>query len=103
MSLRAATIPFVCVSLIGYFAYHLFVGDHGLRARTRLETRISTLQGELSGLQAVRAKLDRDVALLRAEYLDPDMLDERARAILNFAHPNDIVIIEPKRGRARKQ
>lgn len=103
MSLRAATIPLVCVSLIGYFAYHLFVGDHGLGARARLEMRISTLEGELSGLQAVRAKLDRDVALLRAEHLDPDMLDERARAILNFAHPNDIVIIEPKQNPAQKR
>ena len=103
MSLRNAAIPLVCVSLIGYFAYHLFVGDHGLGARTQLDRRISTLAGELKGLQAVRAKLDRDVALLRAEHLDPDMLDERARAILNFAHPNDIVIIEPKQNPAQKR
>ena len=103
MGLRKATIPLVCFSLIGYFAYHLFVGDHGLGARARLELRISTLEGELKGLQAVRAKLDRDVALLRAERLDPDMLDERARAILNFAHPHDIIIVEPKRKPAQKR
>lgn len=96
MRFRATAVPLVCLSLIAYFAYHLFVGERGLEARAKLEMRISTLGGELKGLKAVRAKLDRDVSLLRAEHLDPDMLDERARAILNFAHPDDIILVEPK-------
>lgn len=91
-------VPLCCLALVGYFTYHLFVGDHGLRSRAQMGTRISTLQGELEGLKAVRGKLDRDVALLRAEHLDPDMLDERARSILNFAHPNDVIFIDPNRG-----
>jgi len=96
MSVRAAFVPLVCLALSGYFAYHLVVGKHGLDSRGRIDTRITALQGELSGLKAVRGKLERDVSLLRAEHLDPDMLDERARAILNFAHPRDIVIVTPK-------
>ena len=95
MRLRAAAVPLACLSLIGYFGYHLFVGERGLESRAKIESRITTLEGELKGLQAVRAKLERDVALLRAEHLDPDMLGERARAVLNFAHPDDILIIEP--------
>lgn len=96
MRLRKAIFPVACLALIGYFAYHLIVGERGLGARERIETRITMLQGELNGLKAVRAQLERDVALLRAEKLDPDMLDERARAILNFAHPNDLVIMDRK-------
>ncbi len=103
MNLRAAAVPLLCLSLIGYFAYHLFVGGRGLDARARLESRIATLEGELTGLEAVRAKLDRDVSLLRAEHLDPDMLDERARAILNFAHPDDLVIIEPRKSSRKRR
>ncbi|MGD9868512.1 MAG: septum formation initiator family protein [Hyphomicrobiales bacterium] len=96
MRLRKAIFPVVCLSLMGYFAYHLIVGERGLGARDRIEKRITMLEGELNGLKAVRGQLERDVALLRAEKLDPDMLDERARAILNFAHPNDLVIMDPK-------
>jgi len=97
MRLRAAAVPLACMGLIAYFAYHLYVGERGLDARGHLESRIATLHGELEGLKAVRAQLERNVSLLRAEHLDPDMLDERARAILNLAHPDDIVIVEPKR------
>lgn len=89
-------IPLICLALISYFGYHLVVGNHGLNSRARFEKQIHMLEGELAGLKAVRGRLERDVSLLRAERLDPDMLDERARAILNFAHPNDIVIVKPK-------
>lgn len=93
MSIRNACVALTCFGFLGYFAYHLFVGDHGLEARARLQTQIKSLEGELNGLQAVRERLDRDVALMRADKLDPDMLDERARMILNFSHPRDIVIM----------
>lgn len=102
MRLRAAAVPLACLSLIAYFAYHLVVGERGLESRAGFEARITTLEGELNGLKAVRAKLERNVSLLRAERLDPDMLGERARAILNLAHPDDILIVEPKPDAAPK-
>ena len=86
-------IPLICLGLISYFGYHLVVGGHGLKARVRMEQQIRVLEGELAGLETVRKRMERDVSLLRAEHLDPDMLDERARAVLNFAHPNDVVIL----------
>ena len=94
MSFRRAIFPFVCLGLLGYFTYHLIVGDYGMEARTRLQSQVKTAEGELKGLQAVRERLDRDVALMRAGKLDPDMLGERARMILNFSHPDDIVIMD---------
>ena len=80
--------------LAGYFGYHLQIGDHGLKARADLEHRKDVLAGELAGLQEVRDRIERDVALLRPESLDPDMLDERARAILNLAHPDDLIMLK---------
>jgi cell division protein FtsB len=94
MSLRKALFPAICLGLLGYFTYHLIVGDHGMDSHAQLQTQLKTVEGELKGLQAVRERLDRDVALMRADKLDPDMLDERARTILNFSHPNDIVIMD---------
>ncbi len=42
----------------------------------------------------MKGRLERDVALLRPESLDPDMLDERARAILNLAHQDDLIMLK---------
>jgi cell division protein FtsB len=77
-----------------HFAYNLQTGDHGLKARADLERRKEVLAGELAGLKDVQARLERDVSLLRPESLDPDMLDERARAILNLANKGDLVMLK---------
>jgi cell division protein FtsB len=94
MQLRSILFPLFACGVGGYFVYHLQTGDHGLTARVDLERRKAVLAGELAGLKEVRARLERDVALLRPDSLDPDMLDERARAILNLAHPDDLVILK---------
>ena len=94
MRLTAFIFPLLACGAAGYFAYHLQTGDHGLDARADLEGRKEVLEGELEGLKAVRLRLERDVALLRPESLDPDMLDERARAILNLAHQDDLIMLK---------
>jgi len=94
MRFGAFIFPLLALSAGGYFGYHLQNGDHGLKARADLESRKDVLEGELAGLQEVKERIERDVALLRPESLDPDMLDERARAILNLAHPDDLVMMK---------
>ncbi|QKP78791.1 septum formation initiator family protein [Methyloligella sp. GL2] len=88
--------PLIACGIGAYFGYSLQSGDHGLKARAELQSRKDVLDGELAGLQEVRKRLERDVALLRPESLDPDMLDERARAILNLAHKDEIVMLKRK-------
>ena len=41
---------------------------------------------------AERKVWEHRVSLLHADRLDPDLLDERARAMLNYAHPRDLVL-----------
>ena len=94
MRFRAFIFPLMALGVGGYFGYHLQTGEHGLKARADLERRKEVLEGELAGLQEVKQRLERDVALLRPESLDPDMLDERARALLNLAHPDDLVMMK---------
>jgi|SRR5215207_4190974 cell division protein FtsB len=94
MRFRAFIFPLLACAAAGYFAYHLQIGEHGLKARADLEGRKAVLAGELAGLREVRERLERDVALLRPESLDPDMLDERARAILNLAHSDDLIMLK---------
>jgi cell division protein FtsB len=88
MRFRAFIFPLLALGAGGYFGYHLQNGDHGLAAKTDLQRRAAVLEGELEGLREVRQRIERDVALL-----GPDSLDERARAILNLAHPSDLVMM----------
>jgi cell division protein FtsB len=88
--------------LIGYFGVNAYTGNHGLRAKQGLDHQIAQLTGELAALEAERLIWERRVSLLRSESLDPDMLDERARALLDFADPNDLVLrVGPVSGSAR--
>jgi cell division protein FtsB len=90
---RVIAGPILGISLIGYFAYHLVQGDRGLAAWLRLHHQLEDARTTRDSLKAERDALDRRVGLLRPEHLDRDMLDERARANLNLAGPNDIVIL----------
>ena len=94
MRFTAFIFPLLALGAGGYFGYHLQNGDHGLEALADLERRKNVLEGELAGLREVRLRIERDVALLEPESLDPDMLDERARAILNLAHKDDLVMMK---------
>jgi len=85
----------VCV--MTYFGYHVIIGDHGLLSRWRLADEVTHMEQKLDKLHQRRKQLEHKVSLVRPESLDPDMLDERARVILNLAHPNDITILRPTR------
>jgi cell division protein FtsB len=88
--------PVFAISLLAYFGYHLVEGERGLSAWMRLTQDLKAAQARLGGLEAERQALDNRVGLLRPEHIDRDMLDEQARATLNLAAPNDIVIFKAR-------
>jgi cell division protein FtsB len=96
LRLRHALIPLVCVIVLSYFAYHAVYGRHGFIAWLSLQNTVDTLEQQLAEVQATHRSLDQQVSLLRPESLDPDLLDERARAMLGLASPNDIVIFRDR-------
>ena len=77
--------------LIGYFWVNAFTGDHGLNARQNIDQQIAKLSGELAAVKAERVVWERRVSLLKSESLDPDLLDERARTLLEYVDPADLV------------
>ena len=87
------TFTLCCIFAVGgYFMYHAATGDHGFFAYLKYQAEEQRLVSELEELRSRRDGLEAKVALLRPESLDPDMLDEQAREVINFAHPRDIVI-----------
>jgi cell division protein FtsB len=85
--------PVLGISLMCYFGYHLVQGERGLLAWLRLTQEIKVAQAKLGVLDGERTQLDRRANSLRPQHLDRDMLDEQARATLNLAGPNEIVIL----------
>jgi cell division protein FtsB len=83
--------------LIGYFGVNAYTGAHGLKAKQDLSQQMDELSKELARLKLERASWEHRVSLLRADRLDPDLLDERARAMLDYAHANDLVLMRKPR------
>jgi cell division protein FtsB len=90
---RQILVSLFCLFALGYFAYHAIVGKRGLEARSRLIERSRQLEPEIERLEALRARLERDVRLL--DVRDPDIVEELAIEILGFARPGDRVVVAP--------
>jgi cell division protein FtsB len=78
--------------VIAYFAVNAYSGNHGLRAQQDLDQQFAALNQELSQLKQERADWQRRVKLLKSESIDPDVLDERVRAGLNYLDPRDVTM-----------
>ena len=91
---RQVLVLLACLSSSAYFAYHALHGRHGLAARNQLIERASLLEFEIKSLEAVRTKLERDVALLAPELANPDLVEEIARDVLGYVHAEDQLVAE---------
>jgi cell division protein FtsB len=90
--LRALFPPALALGLGGYFLWHGLHGDNGILARKVLDQRVIALTAELKTATHARDEIERRVKLLRSGAIDRDILDERARSTLGFAHANDVVV-----------
>ena len=92
--LVAPQVLLACIAI--YFSYYAVEGDRGIRAWLTLRQDLAEARELGTALARERARLERDVVLLRPDSLDPDMLEERARILLNFGAADDYVVILPK-------
>jgi len=79
--------------LIGYFGVNAYTGNRGLKAKKDLDREIAELTREFDQAKAEHDQWKRRVSLLKSDSLDPDMVDERARALLNYTDPRDVVMV----------
>ena len=88
--LNTLGLYFGCALVIGYFGVNAYTGNHGLRAKHDLDRQFGSLSEELGQLKDQRAELQHRVRLLKSDSIDPDTLDERARAVLNYLDPHEL-------------
>jgi cell division protein FtsB len=91
--LTALGLYVVAALFIGYFGVNAYTGKNGINARQELDQQIADLASEVARVKAERERWERRVALLKADRIDPDMLDERARQLLNYLDPHEVTIV----------
>jgi len=90
--ITAIAAPTLFLLLVAYFLWQATQGDRGLQTYAVRQEQLKTVQAELDRTLLEQKGWDRRVSALRPQRLDPDMLDERARAMLNVADPADVVV-----------
>jgi cell division protein FtsB len=90
--MKAAIAPLIFLSLVGYFGWNAVQGNHGLVAYAQRQQILAQAQADQAQTKTDKEAWDRRVSALRSRHLDADMLDERSRAMLNLANPNDIIV-----------
>ena len=89
---RAAVAPLVFAAITGYFCWNATRGDHGLIAFAQRKDLLQQALAERDAAQIEHDAWEQRVSGLRASHLDPDTLDERARAMLNLADPSEVIV-----------
>ncbi len=95
---RIAIVPALYLGFACYLGYHTVQGERGLVAWINLTEQVETLEIDVEAASAERQILERRVSHLRRESLDLDLLEERARVVLNLGHTDDRIILESTPG-----
>lgn len=92
---RQVAVSLAYILLIGaiaVFAHSGLQGDHGLAALREAAAEERRLTAELEQLRRERAEVENRVLRLSDRYLDLDLLDERARAVLGLVRADEMVV-----------
>lgn len=94
LALSAALIAFQ-----GYLGYSAWRGQFGIDSNRDMLAQIEELKAKSATLQAEIDAYRHRVDLFNPRKLDPDILTERARQLLNMAAPDDIIVmVDPATG-----
>lgn len=77
-----------------YFSFYTVNGERGLLRYMYLSKEIKYARQVAEQYNAEKRELEQKVRLLSSNSLDLDLLEERARIVLNFAADDEFVILD---------
>ena len=77
-----------------YFIFHGISGERGLLKMLYLRNEIAEAEQIANMYHQEKTKLEEKVKLLSSSSLDLDLLDERARVVLNFVGKDEFIILD---------
>ena len=97
---RHVAVALGLIAFQGYLGYSVVTGQFGIESQDALEAEIDELNAKSGALQAEIDSYRHRIDLFQTTKLDPDLVSERARALLSMAQANDIVVmIDPRTGK----
>ena len=80
------------LGLVAYFCFHLVQGERGIFAYLQLTSELDAAEVASAALAAELAEEQGRVARLSNGSLDPDLLEERAHALVGYLRGDEYVI-----------
>lgn len=97
---RHVAVALGLVAFQGYLGYSVVTGQFGIESQDALEVEIDQLNAKSGALQAEIDSYRHRIDLFQTTRLDPDLVSERARALLSMAQADDIVVmVDPESGK----
>jgi cell division protein FtsB len=97
---RHLGLSLILVAFQGYLGYSYFTGNFGIESQDVLEREIEDLGANSSALGAEIESYRHRISLFKSSSLDPDLISERARALLSMSAPTDyVVMVNPTTGK----
>ena len=88
-----SVVFFLLALLLGlYFAFAAVQGPSGILRRVQLEAETADLVAERDRLTAQVAEMRNLTRRLSDDYLDLDLLDERARDVLGLVRADELIV-----------
>lgn len=92
---RRNILDIIGLCLCAYFAWHVLGGERSLLRLVTLERQVSRVGAELELARHERESLESRVIKMRPGSIDPDLLEERARAVLGYSRADEHVVVLP--------
>ena len=97
---RPLALSVALLGFQGYLGFSAIGGQFGIENREQIIADIEVLKSKSSALQAEIDAYQHRASLMDTRRLDPDLVTERARALLNMANADDIIVmVDPSDGK----
>ena len=90
------TLTLPLAALAAYFIHAAIWGHDGYIVLEQRRAEIAAQGERLESVRAERERLRDRTRRLRVDSIDLDLLDERARAVLGYARPDEMILRLPE-------
>lgn len=87
--IRRNMLTIISLCLFCYFSWHVIMGQRSYARLLMLEHSIGRITPQYDRYREKRLEIEGRVVRLRSGSIDRDLLDERARYVLGYVHPDD--------------
>ena len=90
---RTLLVTVLLLAFQGYLGFNVVGGQFGIESQKQMRADIETLKAQSADLATQIDTYRHKASLFDAASLDPDILTEKARALLQMAAPDDLIVM----------